>query len=170
MSKVISWINEKIIHTENSKIKSEDIDYIRDFTLLWNLFESLCFDDKFANMNKINNIIDSKIDLFEEEKYKNIFDYFYDRYKNDNNKFRKLNLRNSEKELVKKVLNDEYNNKNNKLKFIMAIIYRYRNNLFHGEKEMRYIRFQKENFEVTNEFLMYFIEVCINRTGNMKDF
>ena len=139
MSEVINWINEIIINTGNSKIEANVINEIRDFTLLWNLFESLCC-EKFANMNKINSLIDDKIDLFEEEKYENIFYYFYDRYKNDSNKFRKLNLRNGEKELVKKVLNDEYNDKNNKLKFIMAIIYRYRNNLFHGEIKKKILK------------------------------
>jgi len=157
MSNVIQWINETIINDGTNRIEVNDIDEIRDFVLLWNLFESLCF-DKFVDMNKINRLIDTKIDLFDETQYQDIFDYFYNRYKNDVSKFNALKLRNSDKILVKKVLNDEYEDKNNKLKFIMAIIYRYRNNLFHGEKDMRYIRLQKENFGNTNKFLMYFIE------------
>jgi len=159
VSQVIEWINEKIINNGNSKIEGNDIDEIRDFALLWNLFEALCC-NKNANMSKINSIIDSKIELFDEIKYQDIFDYFYNRYKNDSRKFNALKLRNGEKELVKKILNDEYEDKNNRLKFIMAIIYRFRNNLFHGEKDMKYIRLQKENFEKTNKFLMYFIETC----------
>jgi len=159
MSNVIQWISETIINEDSDRIEANDIDEIRDFALLWNLFEALCC-DKFAKMQKINSLIDSKIDLFEETKYQNIFDYFYNRYKNDTTKFNALKLRNGDKELVRKVLDNTYIDKNNKLKFIMAIIYRYRNNLFHGEKNMRYIRLQKENFEKTNKFLMYFIETC----------
>ena len=159
MNNVIQWINETIINDGTNRIEVDDIGEIRDFALLWNLFESLCF-DKFVDMNKINRLIDTKIDLFDEAKYQDIFDYFYNRYKNDNPKVEALHLRNGDKELVKKVLNDNFTDKNNKLKFIMAIIYRYRNNLFHGEKDMRYIRLQKENFQNTNKFLMYFIETC----------
>ena len=158
MSDVIRWINERIINDQNNEIGDDDVDVIRDFTLLWNLFEALCFGNN-VNMREIYSLIDSKIDLFEETGYQNTFDYFYNRYKNDVPKLNALNLRNSE-ELVTKVLDDEYQDKKNKLKFVMAIIYRYRNNLFHGEKNVRYLGLQKENFEKTNELLMYFIETC----------
>jgi len=159
MSNVIEWINDTIINSENDKIEANEIIDIKDFALLWNLFESLCC-NKFANMNKINNLIDTKIDLFSQSEYQEFFDYYYNRYKNDNAKFSALKLRNGDKELVQKVLNDEYTDKNNQLKLILAIIYRYRNNLFHGEKNMQYIKLQKENFENANNFLMYFIEKC----------
>jgi len=160
MSNVIQWINEKIINSEINNIDKDDIDAIRDFTLLWNLFEALCC-NKFADMNIIYRLINDKIELFNEIDYQDIFDYFYNRYENDINKFNKLNIRSRDQRiLVEKVLNNEYEDKENRLKFIMVIIYRYRNNLFHGEKNMAHIRYQKENFEKTNEFLMYFIETC----------
>lgn len=159
MSSVIEWINEKIINESAQGINPSDIDEIRDFALLWNLFESLCC-NKRANMNKINSLIDTKIDFFEEQDFREVFEYFYHRYKGNNSKFQALNLKNGDKKLVGNILNDEYHDKSNKLKFILTIIYRYRNNLFHGEKDMRYIRLQKENFKRTNDFLMYFIETC----------
>ena len=159
MSNVIKWINEKIINGGTGKMEANDIDEIRDFALLWNLFEDLLCDNN-ANMCKIDALIDKNIDKFNDSEYQDIFEYFYDRYKNNDAKFNALRLHEPQKNLVKKVLNDEFMDKNNKLKFIMSIIYRYRNNLFHGEKDMRYIRFQKENFEKTNEFLMYFIDTC----------
>ena len=160
MNSVIEWINTEIINEGDNKINVSDVEEIRDFALLWNLFENICC-DKFASMDKINNIIDYKIDNFckEDEIFKTTYEYFYDRYQNLS-RFRALNLRKSEKELITKVLNNHYNDENNILKFIMAIIYRYRNNLFHGEKNMRYIRLQKENFNIANNFLMYFIEKC----------
>jgi hypothetical protein len=143
----------------NIKIDENDIEEIKDFLLLWNLFESICC-NKRANINCIDRIIDSKIELFKEENYKDIFDYFYNRYKNNNSKLEKLNLTLARKKLVQNVLNDNYQDKNNKLKFIISIIYRYRNNLFHGEKDLKFIKLQKENFTKTNKFLMYFIEIC----------
>lgn len=158
MSDVIQWINEKIID-EGNKIAANDIDEVRDFVLLWNLFEDLLCNNN-ANMNKIDNLIDRFIDILDENKYQEIYEYFHNRYKDDGTKFKALKLRRPHKNLVKKILDDEFVDKNNKLKFIMAIIYRYRNNLFHGEKDMKKIKFQKENFEQTNKFLMYFIETC----------
>jgi hypothetical protein len=159
MNDVIKWINDKILHNGADKIEINDIDDIKDFTLLWNLFEAI-FCNKNANMYKIDNIIDRHIDKLIESDYQKTFEYFYDRYKNDDVKFRALKLTKPYQNLVKKVLDDTFTDKNNRLKFIMAIIYRYRNNLFHGEKDMRYIKLQKENFEKTNEFLMSFIEAC----------
>jgi len=158
MNNVLNWINEKIITDKENKLTPEDVENIRDFSLLWNLFESLCCNKK-AYISEINKVIDKKIDLFNENDYIDIFNYFMERYQN-NATFEKLNLSNGSKKLVQKVLKREYTDKNNKLKFIMYIIHRYRNNLFHGEKDMRYIKFQKENFEITNKFLMCFIEKC----------
>ena len=158
MSNVLEWINEKIITDKENKLIPEDVKNIMSFSLLWNLFESLCC-NKNASISKISKLIDKKINLFNENDYIDIFNYFMERYQ-DNTKFNKLNLLNGSEKLVKKVLKREYTDKNNKLKFIMYIIYRYRNNLFHGEKDMRYIKFQKENFEITNKFLMRFIEKC----------
>ena len=160
MSDAIEWINRKIIN-EGEKIEPNDVEEIRDFTLLWNLFENICC-NKFAKIDEINNLIDSKIDNFDEnnEIFTETFEYFYQRYQ-DKYRFIALNFNNKAMEkLASKILSDTYTDKNNKLKFIMSVIYRYRNNLFHGEKQMRYIRLQKENFKIANKFLMYFIEQC----------
>ena len=159
MSDAIDWINRKIIN-EGYKINAEDVEEIRDFTLIWNLLENICFEN-YVKIDKINNLIDSKIDKFNEnnETFRETFEYFYTRYQ-DENKLIALNLNKPMKELAKKILNNTYTDKNNKLKFIMSIIYRYRNNLFHGEKQMKYIRLQKENFKIANKFLIYFIEKC----------
>lgn len=159
MSNVIQWINEKIINDGTSEIDANDIDEIRDFALLWNLFEDLLCENN-ANMCKIDNLIDRHIGKFNASGYQETFEYFYERYKSSDEKFNALRLREPQKNLVKKVLNDDFIDKNNKLKFIMAVIYRFRNNLFHGEKNMRHISLQKENFEKTNIFLMYFIDTC----------
>lgn len=159
MSNVIQWINEKVINEGTSKIDANDIDEVRDFALLWNLFEDLLCNNN-ANIPKIDTLIDGHIGKFNESDYQDTFEYFYNRYKSSEERFNALRLRATQKNLVKKVLNDEFTDENNKLKFIMAIIYRFRNNLFHGEKDMRYIRLQKENFNQTNDFLMYFIGTC----------
>jgi len=157
MDKILNWINKNI--NDSKTLNENDIPNVLAFSLLWNMFESL-FCDKYANMCKINDSIDKHIDLLEEEKYQKIFEYFYDRYKNDDNKLNALNLRKPQKSLVKKVLDESFTDKNNKLKFIMVIIYRFRNNLFHGEKQLLKLKYQEENFNNANQFLMYFIENC----------
>ena len=130
MSDAIEWINRKIIN-EGEKIEPNDVEEIRDFTLLWNLFENICC-NKFAKIDEINNLIVSKIDNFDEnnEIFTETFEYFYQRYQ-DKYRFIALNFNNKAMEkLASKILSDTYTDKNNKLKFIMSVIYRYRNNLF----------------------------------------
>ncbi|EXZ17289.1 hypothetical protein M067_4342 [Bacteroides fragilis str. J-143-4] len=46
----------------------------------------------------------------------------------------------------------------------MAIIYRYRNNLFHGIKDVTTINYQKDNFIYANKMLKLFIETKWNKT------
>ena len=167
MSKVIKWINKSIINKGNDKINSEDIEQVRDFTLLWNLFEDI-FCDKFCKTDKIISLLSkNRIEVLEQNtinsKINSIFDYFMDRYK-DNEKLEKLNFnkKNHERDIKNKIQNKEVINLDfeEKIQIILFIIYRYRNNLFHGEKDMRYISYQNENFENANDFLMLFIENC----------
>ena len=162
MSQIIEWINEKIIINENDKIEIRDIDYIRDFTLLWNLYEALYSNGDYSLREALQDIKDKK-DIFDEHVIEPIFVYYHERYQ-DTTRLERLSFRHSGADQVAKVKLDNMlqsisgHSKSDKLYFIMAIVYRYRNNLFHGQKQIVKIRYQEENFKYANQFLMHIIE------------
>ena len=85
-------------------------------------------------------------------------DYFKNRYIVDgatNGRFEHLNFRNNDrKELVEDVLLGNNIEVSNIVLALTIIVFRYRNNLFHGLKEMQFIDQQKENFENANLILI----------------
>ena len=114
MSNVIEWINQTIILNGNDKIDSEDFDHVRDFSLLWNLFEDI-FCDRFCDINKLFFLLrdEERINKLKKEelslKIENIFTYFMDRY-SDNNKLEKLNFKSSENEnIIKNLIKNQQN-------------------------------------------------------------
>ena len=154
MSEVLNFLNRKF----NINLSEVDLNFIKDFVLLWNLLES-----KYQERNfRINNVlreIENNANRFNcnNEKLNDIFSYFYDRYQ-DRERLEKLNLKNNNFNFVKEILNKQKEEITciEKIKLIMLIVYRYRNNLFHGEKDLTYIEYQKENFNYANKFLIFF--------------
>ena len=69
-----------------------------------------------------------------------------------------LNLRDEDKPLVEAVLNGNEISPEKVLLAILMIVYRYRNNLFHGEKSIRDLPNQIDNFRNANQLLMVFME------------
>ena len=61
--------------------------------------------------------------------------------------------------LIKKVLLENDDNKSNKIETVLIIAYRFRNNLFQGEKELRELNSQRNNFIILNEFLSNIISI-----------
>ncbi|MCM1301096.1 MAG: hypothetical protein NC250_02400 [Alistipes senegalensis] len=126
---------------------------VRNFMLLWNLFEARLFDCDFGkNRARVSDIrlADNLID--------ETLQYFRDRYTTNNAtnlRFKALNLRNNDKpEEIRRILLESTGTVAEKTEAIITIIYRYRNNLFHGEKEIALLSEQQENFALANKFLM----------------
>ncbi len=60
--------------------------------------------------------------------------------------------------VIEKVLLGKEEDQTAIIKALILIIYRYRNNLFHGEKEIASLPNQQENFDYANNFLMTCLE------------
>lgn len=146
--------SDLLIDTSHYEIslKRNDIMYILDFILLWNLFECKVCSKNFKK-EEINNYV-SSINIALNSLYiDEAFFYFKDRYLNNENKFENLNLRGD----AQKIKNNlQWNN--DKMYTIIFIIQRYRNNMFHGEKNISFLEWQKNNFEVANAFLSKLLE------------
>ena len=100
---------------------------------VWSIFEQKIFDG-FMTKEKIKDKA-----LYFEKSYdalciENIVEKFYERYQ-DKQKLRNL-LHNDKKTDLKKILDNNYKDlsKNDKLYLLFFVAYRYRNNIFHGNK------------------------------------
>jgi hypothetical protein len=132
--------------------------------LMWNMFESLAC-QRFANVptivNKVNNIY--RRGLLRHEDFIPYLKYFQSRYLtggHTNDRFEDLRFRrNDKKELVRSVLKGELDGVNNIVSALLLIVYRLRNNLFHGEKNPYKLNFQEYNFKVANQILAKFLNL-----------
>ncbi|MDO9511345.1 MAG: hypothetical protein Q7J34_06280 [Bacteroidales bacterium] len=153
---MIEWINNKF----GTDYSAEELNEIKDFTLLWNIFENTIFNAEFSI-----NILEQEIANRNPniENFQICFDYFQNRYVNNNqigNRFQFLNFRRNDREqFVRDVLLGSITTDDEKILAIGIIIYRLRNNLFHGIKDYRYLNGQVENFSHANIFIQKFLEI-----------
>lgn len=125
--------------------------------ILWNLFEAKWFKCNFGrNKRNIQNIHLTS-DIFNQT-----LQYLQRRYITNgstNERFMRLRLRNNDDTTsIQRVLLGLTNNSCDIIKAIIMIIYRYRNNLFHGEKAIASLPMQKDNFINANKFLIACLE------------
>ena len=140
-------------------IDTLNLDAIRNFLLLWNQFEAKLFNCSFSTPDAISKSGMIKID---NDIMVNTLHYFQQRYLSEgkiNTQFLQLGFRHNDNQpLVEDVLFG--NNKNNSdiIAAIIIIISRYRNNLFHGIKNVRLSSSQQTNFKYANTFLLTCLE------------
>ncbi len=147
---MIEWINEKF----ETNFTEEQLINVKDFSLLWNIFENLVCENN-CNVNRLEerlNPVEFQIVDFQEN-----FEYFKDRYTENgttNARFEHLNFRNGDrKEFVANVLLGNENVTSAKVLALTIIIYRFRNNHFHGLKNFMQIDQQEENFRNANQVI-----------------
>lgn len=129
------------------------------FSLLWSLFEARELDTD-ATANRIVSLAHTWTDegLLEPKAFATELAYFIDRYCKAGRfteHFSGLNLRpNDNPQLVEAVLKGEDTNDTDQIASLFIIIFRLRNNLFHGVKWSYEIRGQLDNFTNANSALM----------------
>lgn len=123
------------------------------FMLLWMRFEAV-FCDCNANKGSILRIVNCPVKL-DDEFLHDEFYYFRSRYTSDgdvNDSFK--NLTNVERDrryraihdCIRKIIMNDNPTVSEKVKACLLIVYRIRNNLFHGEKFLYEFSDQNENF------------------------
>lgn len=146
------------------EIKQEELDNIiqpdnaLSFMIVWTIFESKCFNgfvkvdifDKFIQQNK------QKLTLAVIEPS---ISHFHARYQ-ASDLYRHLKYGDKNSEEVDAILKKDYVQllDEEKLKLILYVIYRYRNNLFHGNKNIVNWGSYKEQFNHCISCLTYFID------------
>ena len=137
-SEISQWIDNYL----HISLDTEEYVEVRNFLILWNLFEAKWFKCNFGrNKRNIQNIHLTS-DIFNQT-----LQYLQRRYITNgstNERFMRLRLRNNDDTTsIQRVLLGLTNNSCDIIKAIIMIIYRYRNNLFHGEKAIASLPMQR---------------------------
>lgn len=168
MRKITKWINSNF----SSSLKDRDFNKITEFLLLWNLFEDRLFSSQFT-IEEAENYINNNVQKFDPCLCNKIFYYFQNHYAVNAQSgtlflydcCERLNFRrNDRKEFVDTTLSNENSTLKDKMLASLIIVYRYRNNLFHGLKDITQINYQQDNFTYANKLLKVFIGAYISTT------
>lgn len=148
------WINNRF----NTNFTDDDLSSIKDFSLIWNVFENVVCQNRFNLQSIENGIINHQMNA---DNFNAHLQYFKQRYVTNgilNPRFPYLNFRqNDRRPLIEDVLLGVNTNNNDIILALIIIVYRYRNNLFHGLKNMQKIDQQKDNFDNANNVLKIFL-------------
>lgn len=138
---------------------------ISHFCLLWGLFEGRCLHEN-GSVQEIKQFVVRISDKLEglDQLLNTTQKYFCNRYVNADghftDRFEKLCFRgNDRREDVEAVLLGSQKDKLHVMAAVLIIIYRLRNNLFHGPKWQYEITEQEENFLIANMVLMTVMDV-----------
>lgn len=133
-----------------ANLSPEEHDALQRFTLLWTLFEAQILGSN-ASVNKITEKLENTDpEIICGGWFAEHLDYFSNRYLDGditNHRFENLHLRkNDNPDLVRAVLNGKNQDPTYQLIGCLIIVYRFRNNFFHGIKWTYGLRDQLENF------------------------
>ena len=158
------WIINKYNYEEfnNSRIKS-----ILFFGLIWSIFEKeVCnnnakiFDSRTLSLNLM-----AQLDTQSKRRISLIWNHFLKRYidqdtHNINNIFENFTFNpNDDKNFVEYALRKQKNaSYEEKCEAIIRVIFRLRNNLLHGQKDVTRLYEQNDNFKNSNKFLTILID------------
>ena len=149
-----------------SDLSDAELEALQRFTLIWTLFEAQVLGNKASACKiaeKVSTIAPTIINngWFEEH-----LAYFSERYVQDgvtNRHFDHLHLRKNDKpELVRSVLTKECIDPDSQLIVCLIIVYRFRNNFFHGLKWAYGLQGQLENFQHSISLLKKYLEKVPN--------
>lgn len=144
-------------------LSEREIAAITDFVFLWTLFEFQIME----NYARAGSLYEKMVDWHEAgivgvQDYETELQYFRQRYFIDGNfssHFDHLRLRKSDyPELVRSVLDGSNDHPRDCLVATMMVVWRFRNNLFHGEKWSYQLQGQFENFTHGNTILVRLLD------------
>lgn len=152
-----SWLIDKVPGFQ--QLSADEKGAIADFALLWSLFEARILNTE-GSTAAICAAIEGWRDAgtLDAAAFDEALAYFRDRYFRASQftyHFEHLHLRSRDREpLVRAVIAGTDNDPANCLIAILIIVFRYRNNLFHGVKWQYRLQGQLENFTTANKVMM----------------
>ncbi|WP_338813835.1 hypothetical protein V9L05_21200 [Bernardetia sp. Wsw4-3y2] len=174
---LINFLNSK---NPSSKSTEKNIDQVLYFTLIWNSFEgSFFFDNVELNNQTLFFLAQNSTSYIQERYVDELFDFFRNRYVS-NNKIRpvfkrlrfcyKKNRPSNQKveKLVQDTLLANAPSFEAKMKVLLLIIYRFRNNLFHGVKSPLNLNKFENIYGHINTFLIRYVTALIDYKANIR--
>ena len=155
------WLMERV--PGYAALPGPDRDAIKTFALLWSLFEAKVMGTE-ASARKIALAVDQwdAAGALAAELYDGEVAYFRDRYFQDGeftSRFDKLQIRKWDMpDLIKVGITSEADAPRDRVLTVLLVIWRFRNNLFHGEKWAYDLQGQLDNFNHANAVLMRVLE------------
>lgn len=161
MTKAMDWLINNAPGFQN--LSTEERDAITDFSLLWSLFESRILNTRASVQSICNTVNDWHASgTIEPALFDEAVKYFRERYHPGNSfthYFDGLRLRNNDRPvMVRAVLSGTDDDTCHRAATALIVIYRYRNNLFHGVKWHYELAGQLSNFNAANMLLMKVLE------------
>lgn len=161
-SETTTWLASKV--PEFGQLQSDEKNVIYDFSLLWSLFEG-CKLDCNCNVGEIRKFV-SKIEQhgrLDDINLSEYVSYLRNRYYVDGSLTRHYAHLHVERsgnpaEVLEMLCSKECSTKV-QLIGCLVIVFRLRNNLFHGEKWQYQIQGQYDNFQYANGFLRCLMDV-----------
>lgn len=156
----IDWLKKYKLYGE---FDPNRINSILLFSYFWSVFENeIC--NKSAQIRNVVMYIESLKDIDSKtDDMDRLWEYFKSRYVNGNVASEKFNDFVFNDDCIKSKVLEELIKDNsplkNKMKTILRIVFRLRNNLFHGEKDISQLYEQNELFNNANEFLSILLDL-----------
>jgi len=143
-------------------LSPEEHEALQRFTLLWTLFEAQVLESSASARKISEEIRNLEPDIILGDWFTEHLDYFSGRYvdgNNTNHRFDNLHLRNNDKpNLVRDVLTGKNADPASQLIGCLIIVYRFRNNFFHGIKWAYGLQDQFDNFTHSARLLIKVLE------------
>lgn len=158
----IDWLNARTLGF--SELSKEERNAIMHFSILWTVFESRVLRTQ-ASAQSILKVAKQweQHGMLEPERFSEQLAYWSNRYVKNNAftyHFDQLHFRKNDNEaLVEAVLKREATQVGEVVAALLIIVYRLRNNLFHGTKWAYGIKGQLNNFTNANKLMMQAVEL-----------
>lgn len=158
-----NWIKTKYYYDSLQESKISNILY---FGLIWSIFEDeVCNNNaKIDSSRSLSLKLVNALDSTSKTTISKIWNYFTNRYINEDGSVKEMFTsfkfnQNDDKQFVEYALKKRKNaSYEEKSEAILRIVFRLRNNLLHGEKDVSALYSQNENFKNANKFLILFID------------
>lgn len=168
MTKVLQWLKAKA--PGFNKLSEAEQNAIANFSLLWSLFENRILNTE-GNASNICAAVEAwhNAKALDAAAFAPELAYLRDRYFANGHftsHFDGLNLRKPDREaLVRAVIDGSDKDPRNVMAAILIIVFRFRNNLFHGDKWRYNLEGQLGNFTTANDVLTK----VLDRHGGLAD-
>ena len=141
----LKWLSKYLEADEKETKKLLDNELSRYFLIVWSIYEAKCFRG-FVKVDKFNEFVKGIIGTIDANRINDSAEYFHKRYQ-DPKKYQNLMHGKNRNSSFDEILKKEYADLmvEQKIFLLTFVTYRYRNNIFHGNKGISsWLEFDKQ--------------------------